>query len=213
MADDYYAIGAEIKHLAELLTAAEIPQIVNFYNRTAEMIIKNGDFTLHTGELINQSVGTWFKYQRQEAKCFKEAHWLRDESLQRYVTTKANLANRKEKLFKEKNVTNWELPDDKIRLAQDTVHDKEAAFRMMLPKETKKVEYLAEESSYFTNQCWKEARRVIMMDYAMGREHFVDCGEQMHRHIYEVNLTWGQYLDFYTDLNNARQEKDDSYAA
>ncbi len=83
---------------------------------------------------------------------------------------------------------------------------------MMLPKETKKVEYLSEESAYFTNQCWKEARRVIMMDYAMGREHFVDCGEQMHRHIYEINLAWGQYLDFYTDLNNARQEKDDSYA-
>lgn len=53
LADDYFAIGAEIKHLAELLNAAEIPQIVNFYNRTADMIIKNGDFSLHTGELIN----------------------------------------------------------------------------------------------------------------------------------------------------------------
>lgn len=82
----------------------------------------------------------------------------------------------------------------------------------MLPKETKKVEYLAEESAYFTNQVWKESRRVIMLDYAMGREHFVDMGEQMHRHIYEVNLAWGQFLDFYTDLNNARKEKDDNYA-
>lgn len=83
---------------------------------------------------------------------------------------------------------------------------------MMCPKETKKVEYLAQESAYFTNQCWKESRRVIMLDYAMGREHFVDMGEQMHRHIYEINLAWGQMLDFYTDLNNARKEQDDSYA-
>lgn len=51
-----------------------------------------------------------------------------------------------------------------------------------------------------------------MADYAMGREHFVDMGEQMHRHIYEINTSWGQMLDFYTDLNNARKEKDDSYA-
>ena len=36
-------------------------------------------------------------------------------------------------------------------------------------------------------------------------------GEQMHRHIYEMNLSWGQMLDFYTDLNNARKEKDDKY--
>lgn len=82
----------------------------------------------------------------------------------------------------------------------------------MLPQETKKVEYLAEESAYFTNQSWKEARRVVMLDYAMSREQFVDMGEQMHRHIYEINLAWGGFLDFYTDLNNARKEKDDSYA-
>jgi hypothetical protein len=49
------------------------------------MIVKNGDFQLHSGELINQSVGSWFKYQRNQSKSFKEAHWLRDESLQRYT--------------------------------------------------------------------------------------------------------------------------------
>ena len=50
-----------------------------------------------------------------------------------------------------------------------------------------------------------------MIDYAMGREHFVDMGEQMHRHIYDVNLGWGQFLDFYSDLNNARKESDEKY--
>lgn len=64
LADDYFAIGAEIKHFAELLNSAEIPQITNFYNRLADMMVKNGDFTLHSGELINQNIGTWFKYQR-----------------------------------------------------------------------------------------------------------------------------------------------------
>jgi len=33
----------------------------------------------------------------------------------------------------------------------------------------------------------------------------------MHRHIYELNLSWGQFLDFYTDLNNARKERDEKY--
>lgn len=31
------------------------------------------------------------------------------------------------------------------------IQDEVAAKKMMLPKETKKVEYLAEESAYFTN--------------------------------------------------------------
>lgn len=87
----------------------------------------------------------------------------------------------------------------------------EAAFEMMLPAETKKVAYLAEESAFFSNQCYKESRRVIMQDYAIARYHFVDMGEQMHRHIYDLNMQWGQFLDFYTDLNNARKERDDKY--
>lgn len=81
----------------------------------------------------------------------------------------------------------------------------------MLPNATRQVNYLQEESSYFTSQCFKEARRVVMVDYTMAREHFVDMGEQMHRHIYDVNLGWGQFLDFYSDLNNARKESDDAY--
>lgn len=48
-------------------------------------------------------------------------------------------------------MSKWEIKEEKLRQAQDIIDNKEAAFAMMMPKETKKVEYLAEESSYFTN--------------------------------------------------------------
>jgi len=48
---------------------------------------------------------------------------------------------------------------------------------MMLLQATRQVNYLEEESAFFTAQCYKEARRITMIDYAMGREHFVDMGE------------------------------------
>ena len=50
-----------------------------------------------------------------------------------------------------------------------------------------------------------------MINYTMARENMVDLGEQMHRHIYDMTLSWGQFLDFYSDLNNARKENDDKY--
>lgn len=50
-----------------------------------------------------------------------------------------------------------------------------------------------------------------MLDYALAREHFVDCGEQMHRHFHDVTQNWGNFLDFYSDLNKSRKEKDESY--
>ena len=95
--------------------------------------------------------------------------------------------------------------------AINCANDAEQAFKLMLPRETKQLNYLEEESSYFTNQTFAESRRVIMLDYTMAREHFVDMGEQMLRHIHEINYAWGNMLNFYSDLNNARKEKDDEY--
>jgi len=115
----------------------------------------------------------------------------------------------KERLFKKKDISEWGVAPDKMRQAMESMNDAETAFTFMLPNATKQVNYLAEESAYFTTQAFKEARRVTMADYTMAREHFVDMGEQMHRHIYEINLGWGQFLDFYSDLNNARKEQDD----
>jgi len=50
-----------------------------------------------------------------------------------------------------------------------------------------------------------------MINYTMAREHFLDMGEQVHKHIYDINLAWGQFLDFYSDLNNARKAHEDSF--
>ena len=161
--------------------------------------------------MMNNHLGSWFKYQQQSARCFKESHWLREESLTRYNQHKTDLLKKKERLFRAKNVSKWEIPAEKSREAVDVMDNAEDAFEMMLPADTKKVTYLQEESAFFTNQCYKEARRVIMQDYALGRWHFVDMGEQMHSYIHALNSQWGSYLDFYTDLNNARKERDEKY--
>lgn len=93
----------------------------------------------------------------------------------------------------------------------DSLSDAETAFTYMLPTASKQVNYLGEESSFFTTQCYKETRRVTMINYTMAREHFIDMGEQVHKHIYDINLAWGQFLDFYSDLNNARKANDDHF--
>ena len=33
----------------------------------------------------------------------------------------------------------------------------------------------------------------------------------MHRHFNDVTKTWGNFLDYYSDLNKSRKEKDESY--
>jgi hypothetical protein len=55
---------------------------------------------------------------------------------------------------------------------------------------TKEVELLKEEAEYFTNQCFKEVKRVVMSDYDLARENFVNMGEMMMRLIYQSNIGW-----------------------
>ncbi len=55
---------------------------------------------------------------------------------------------------------------------------------------TKEVELLKEEAEYFTNQCFKEDKRVVMSDYYLARENFVNMGEMMMRLIYQSNIGW-----------------------
>jgi hypothetical protein len=70
LADDYYAVGSEINHFSELLKATEIPQASTFYRRLADLIFRQGDFTLYSGEIMHQKVASWFKYQMTEARTF-----------------------------------------------------------------------------------------------------------------------------------------------
>jgi hypothetical protein len=126
---------------------------------------------------MNQKVAQWFKYQTNETRTFNEACWLRNESITRFNMQRADLLKRKEKLFRKKDVASWGCPPEKLGEAMDSLNDAELAFTYMLPNATQQVNYLEEESNFFSNQLWKEGRRTIMMDYAMAREAFVDIGE------------------------------------
>ena len=53
LADDYFAIGAEISHFAELMKLTDIPQAHKFYRRLGDLIIRNGDHAIRSGELLN----------------------------------------------------------------------------------------------------------------------------------------------------------------
>ena len=50
-----------------------------------------------------------------------------------------------------------------------------------------------------------------MLDYLNSRENFLDLGEQYFNHIQRNLKEWQKFIAYYSDLNNARREKDDNY--
>lgn len=105
----------------------------------------------------------------------------------------------------------WGIPQSQFREAVAVRNNPELAFQMMLPQQSRRLEYLNYQASFFTNQIYKEARRVIMLDYTMARESFVDLGEQLVHHNIQMHNGWVRFIKYYSNLNNARKEQDDNY--
>jgi hypothetical protein len=70
---------------------------------------------------------------------------------------------------------------------------------------------LQDECQYFKQQLFNEVRRTIMLDYFSSRENFLDVGEQYTNHMGSNLKEWHKFITFYSDLNNARKDKDEEY--
>jgi hypothetical protein len=88
--------------------------------------------------------------------------------------------DKKEKLFKSKDVYKWGGFKDNIellKLKDDLLKDKDRAFLYMLPRETLEVDRKREELCFFTNQSWDEIRRVANDNGKLIREQFKEMSQ------------------------------------
>jgi hypothetical protein len=134
LADEYYAVGTEIKRFGTLLRLPDIPQITQIYERFSDLVIKNGDFILQSGEILDQQLSTWFKYHNQETKAYRDAKVLVDTSKRKYDEKLKDLTQKKQALFKKADVKLWGVKEDNMQEALLVKDNLQAASKFMLPK-------------------------------------------------------------------------------
>lgn len=121
----------------------------------------------------------YMKYNLHEGDTFKDLFSQRDQLCGVYNKAEKALKEKKEKLFKLRDVTKWGGFKDNaemVRLKDELLKDQEAAFDFMLPKDTQDVEYKRQEACFYSNQCWDEIRRVSKNNSTLLTEHFKDIG-------------------------------------
>ena len=95
---------------------------------------------------------------------------------QNFIKKERSLIERKEKLFKQQDISRWAFDgaqDELIRRQQEVLADKEKAFRFMLSKDSQNLEFLREELFFYTNQCLAEVRRVGNDNGNLLTDHFI----------------------------------------
>jgi hypothetical protein len=144
-------VASEIQRFSVLLRQTEIPQIQQLYDRLSHLVLRNGDYVLQSGELLNNQLNSWFKYHREESIALREAQSLQEESRMKFDTRYQQLLKQKEKLFQKQDILMWRVNTEDQIAAEQVKRDPAKAFQYILPDTTKEVENLREEAEYFTN--------------------------------------------------------------
>ena len=137
LADEFYSVAAEIQRLSHLVRSTDIPQSVMLYDKLSQLVLRNGDFVLQSGEVLNSQLSGWFKYHREESKSFLEAQNLRDESKRIYEARSSQLKKQKESLFKRQDVLAWRVDKEHQIAAESNKTNPVEAFKYILPDVTR----------------------------------------------------------------------------
>lgn len=214
LAHQYFGLSTELDNLQKLiLKKTEIPQFSNLYQRISDLVRMTGELSIHQGFMVNDALNAQFKYQREQGRTsFQEAFLLVQGSEFKFQRAQKILEQEKYRLFKKQDYESWQVQDPAlIKELYKVRNNYEEAKHLMLPQRTQQVQELLDESQYFKQQLFNEVRRIIMLDYFASRENFLEVGEQYVNHMGKNLKQWHQFILFYSDINNARKEKDEQY--
>jgi len=87
MAHEYFTLSVELDNLQKVVEKyTEIPQFSNLYQRMSDLVRMTGELSIHQGFLINDSLNSQFKYQREQGRTsFQEAYLLTQGSEMKYA--------------------------------------------------------------------------------------------------------------------------------
>lgn len=128
---------------------------------------------------MNNGFTNYMKYNLHEGDTYRDLFNQRESFSLAFAKADKALKEKKEKLFKLRDVTKWGGFKDNaemVRLKDELLKDQEAAFDYMLPKETLELEQKRQEACFYSNQCWDEIRRVSKDNSVLLTEHFKDIG-------------------------------------
>eukprot|EP01022_Parablepharisma_sp_SALTPOND_P033355 TRINITY_DN88560_c0_g1_i1.p1 TRINITY_DN88560_c0_g1~~TRINITY_DN88560_c0_g1_i1.p1 ORF type:complete len:1431 (-),score=165.41 TRINITY_DN88560_c0_g1_i1:96-4388(-) len=120
-----------------------------------------------------------------------------------YMKKVSKVEAKKQKLYSEGKVERWELnkEDADKYSTEELVKDKEFAFEVMLPAETKELSESFATYGYYLNKLLEETKRVIRRDYSRVRKVLIDYTNNQggivksvtfftNKHIQQSSIKW-----------------------
>lgn len=186
------ALSKALEQLSELSRMIKVDRQHDLYSWLSRMLNGTGQHISNTSELIKLYCGSHLKYHCSEHESMRELYQTRDQVKAAYMKKERQLFDKKERLFKQKDVTKWgctAVSLDELQSKQEELFEhKEKAFKFMLTEESRVLSEQREELSFYTNQCLSEVRRVGLDNGNMLTDHFITMSQINCAYINQVSL-------------------------
>ena len=196
----YKSLFKEMKQVSNRML-----EISEIYKKIYELSVKNGENTnlcksyhsmeqimnnwgyleLNSATNINLEIREYFKFVKLEYNSIKELYDKYDYQRNLYYNSKEKLLNRKEKLFKENDITQWDLPNEE----NIDVKDKDKVFSKMLPNETSQVHSIKLCLFYYATSLKNEFERLKEIIGFQNIEKFKQFYTKNSKLMEELNKT------------------------
>ena len=129
--------------------------------------------------VISKDIKKYFKYVQKENESVLESLNSREKLYEKVKLEDVNLLNKKEKLWNSRDVTKWEILDDKIDRIE-LLKDKNLAFERMCTKDNQMLDSLNKYIGYANNKIISSVKKLIEKYGKGSKEYFENFHKELN---------------------------------
>lgn len=105
-----------------------------------------------------------------------------------------------------KDISKWGLSRDDLSNIQDISNDKDRAFKLMLPTESRSLEENRDYLAFLSNSCLSEVKRVSDDNHDNIKSHYLKVSGLMCELINKQHVVWADLITHFADYDETYTE-------
>ena len=150
----------------------ETNNTIESYGLMHKIMLSLSDIENKKVDLMNNYIREYFRFVKNELISLKELSAKVDTNKDIYHKAFDKINKTKEKLFKHKNVNNWQLADKNDLNYKDVLlKNRDLAFYKMIPEETKNFNEIKYNYGFYLNSLISEYERLRILNSRRHKDH------------------------------------------
>ena len=179
---------------------------INSYLALNKLMLNWSEIEKNKITFFNNQIKEHFRYIKNEYISFEDLINKVETTKNDFYKEKDNLMSKKNKLFEEGKILNWEL--EEYPNAELLINDKEFAFSKMLPKETKTVLGYRNFYAFYLNSAISEFNRLRELNEKRTKKNVKTFFQDIIKDLCFFNSNLFEITDFYLQIDEKVYSED-----